>query len=67
MESQNLELAIRIEGSDEFAGFPDEQYGLALSRRLTDAASLSVEDLHGEFDDEAFDRDLVTAQLALEF
>ncbi|MBL7114531.1 MAG: LbtU family siderophore porin [Kiritimatiellae bacterium] len=67
IESHELELAIKVEGSDEFIGFPDEQYGVALSRRLTDAASLSVEYLHGEFDDEVFDRDMVTAQLALEF
>jgi len=73
---ENLELAARYEGSDEFAGQPDRQYGADVSWSPWEYTTISLEYLRGEFDhafntdDEgnALDRrDLVTAQLAFEF
>ena len=72
----NMEVAARYEGSDEFAGFPERQYGIGASWSPWEYATLSLEYLRGEFDggfgmDEDGDRmdtrDLVTAQLAFEF
>lgn len=68
---ENLELAARLEGSDQFAGQPKRQYGLASSWGFHEHASLSLEYLRGRFD-ETFglggkNRDLATIQLALAF
>ncbi len=65
------ELALRVEGSDEIAEAPELQYGICLSRGVGEHLSLSLEYLHGEFD-QALNapldtRDVVTAQLGLEF
>ncbi len=68
---ESLELAARLEGSDEFAGQPKRQYGLAGSWGFHEHASLSLEYLRGRFDtsfgDGAKTRDLVGVQLALAF
>jgi len=63
---EQWEFAVRCEGSDEFPGFPELQYGGGASYGFSDYATLAVEYLHGEFD-EADDRDLFTAQVAVEF
>jgi hypothetical protein len=73
---EQVELAARYEGSDEFAGQPERQYGLAVSWSPWAYTTLSLEYLRGEFDDDfsadedgnVLDRrDLVAAQLAFEF
>lgn len=65
-----LELAARYEGSDEFAEQPETQYGICASWGVRENVSLSLEYLRGEFDsfgDGADNRNMVTAQLGLEF
>jgi len=73
---ENVELAARYEGSDEFAGQPERQYGIDVSWSPWEYTTLSLEYLRGEFDHgfgvdddgNLLDRrDLVTAQLAVEF
>ncbi len=73
---EDVELALRYEGSDEFAGQPERQYGADVSWSPWEHTTLSLEYLHGEFDRDfsadddgnVLDRqDLVTAQLAFEF
>jgi len=72
----DLDLALRWEGSDEFLGQPRRQYGLDLSWSPWPYATLSLEYLRGEFsrgfglNEEGIGldrRDQVTAQLALAF
>lgn len=74
--AEPLELALRLEGSDEIGGAPQRQYGLCASWGPWESVSLSLEYLRGEFgsafgaDEEgrALDsRDLITTQLAVEF
>lgn len=65
--SCDAELALRYEGSDEFPGFPEWQCGVAGSMRVAKDITVAVEFMHGEFDDDTEDRDVVTAQLAVEF
>jgi hypothetical protein len=76
---EKVELALRYEGSDEFAGQPKRQYGVDVSWSPWENTTLSLEYLRGEFDRDfagdflssadspADKRDLVTAQLAFEF
>jgi len=68
---EQVELAVRYEGSDEFAGQPEHQYGADVSWSPWKQTTLSLEYLRGEFDEAFGDgvdrRDLVTAQLAFEF
>jgi len=73
---ENLELAVRFEGSEEFAGFPERQYGIGLSWGYWESTTLSLEYLRGEYDsnfgrnedDNLMEtRDLVSALLAFEF
>jgi len=61
-----LELAAKSEGSDDFPDQPELQYGLAASYGLTENMTLAAEYLRGEFD-EMPDRDMLTAQMAMEF
>jgi len=73
---ENVEVAARLEGSREFSGEPELQYGGDISWEPWKHVSVSLEYLHGEFD-ESFgvdedgrrldSRDLITAQLAVEF
>lgn len=76
---ENVEVALRYEGSREFAGQPRRQYGADVSWSPWKNTTLSLEYLRGEFDRDfvgdlisstgspADKRDLVTAQLAFEF
>jgi len=68
----NVQLAIRYEGSDEMYDlFPEDQYGFAVSWELFKYTTLSAEYLHGEYEDNATtvdrDQDIFTMQLAIEF
>lgn len=72
----DLDLALRWEGSDKILGQPRRQYGLDLSWSPWPYATLSLEYLRGEFSrgfglnedgSGLYRRDQVTAQLALAF
>ena len=60
-------VAAKLEGSSELPGYPDTQYGGALSYGVTDFATVTVEYLHGMFDVTDTHSDALTAQLGLEF
>jgi len=69
-------VAARVEGSRELAGQPELQYGVAVSWGVMEGVSVSAEYLHGEYDEDfgadedgnvLDSRDLVTAQLSVEF
>lgn len=63
----DLELAAKYEGGDDLGDFlPDEQYGAAMSYSLFRDTALALEYLHGEYANND-ERDLVTAQLAVDF
>ncbi len=74
---ENLEMALRVEGSEDFNEQPELQYGAGLSWAVRDNLSLSLEYLRGNFDrnfapvdgsgNRQSKRDLLTTQLALEF
>jgi len=65
--TEDLEAAIRYEGSDDALNFiPEMQYGAALTYGLFENTSIAVEYLHGKFENDD-ERDLLTAQLAIEF
>ena len=63
-------LALKYEGSREFADFPKSQYGLVSSWDLGDGLAFSLEYLYASFDT-AFstmkNRHLLSSQLAVEF
>lgn len=62
-----LTVAAKYEGGDDLGDLlPDEQYGIVASYGLFKYTTLSLEYLHGEFENDD-ERDLVTAQLAFEF
>jgi hypothetical protein len=61
-----MECAVKCEGTDEWPGMPEIQYGAVWAYGITEGASLAVEFLHGEFEDDQDDRNVVTIQLALE-
>lgn len=70
--ADEVELALRYEGSAELADQPESQYGACVSWGVRENVSLSLEYLHGEFDadfatESQEERELVTAQLAMEF
>lgn len=46
---RNVELALRLEGSDELEGAPRYQGGVAVAWRFTRTASLTLEYLQGTF------------------
>ena len=65
--TDRLEVAVKYEGGDDLGDFlPEDQYGAAVSYGLFENTSLSLEYLHGEFENDD-ERDLVTTQLAIEF
>ncbi|MBE0618372.1 MAG: LbtU family siderophore porin [Proteobacteria bacterium] len=73
---ENVEIAARLEGSRELAGAPELQCGATVSWGPWEYVSLSLEYLHGEFDEDfgvdeddraLGSRDLFTSQLAVEF
>jgi len=61
------EIAAKAEGSRDFPGLPETQYGAVVSVVIVDSAALAVEYLRGEHDDETPDRNMTTCQLALGF
>jgi len=65
--TDRLEVAVKYEGGDDLGDFlPEDQYGAAVSYGLFENTSLSLEYLHGEFENDD-KRDLITTQLAVEF
>jgi len=65
--TDRLEVAVKYEGGDDLGDFlPEDQYGAAVTYGLFKNTSLSLEYLHGEFENDD-ERDLVTTQLAVEF
>ena len=65
--TDRLEVTVKYEGGDDLGEFlPEDQYGAAITYGLFENTSLSLEYLHGEFDNDD-ERDLVTTQLAVEF
>lgn len=65
--TENLEVAVRYEGSDDALDFiPEKQYGAALTYGLFKNTSLAFEYLYGEFENDD-ERTLLRAQLAIEF
>jgi hypothetical protein len=65
--TDRLEIAVKYEGGDDLGDFlPEDQYGAAVTYGLFENTSLSLEYLHGEFENDD-ERDLVTTQLAIEF
>ncbi len=74
--TEGVEVAARVEGSRELGGQPRVQYGVAVSWGVMEGVSVSAEYLHGEYDEDfgadgdgnvLDSRDLVTAQLSVEF
>lgn len=60
-------LAVKYEGGDDLGELlPDEQYGIVASYALFENTTLSLEYLHGEFENRD-KQDVITAQLAFEF
>jgi hypothetical protein len=65
--TDRLELAVKYEGGDDLDNFlPEDQYGAAVTYGLFENTSLSLEYLHGEFENDD-ERDLFTTQLAIGF
>ncbi len=70
------QLAVRMEQSDEFADQPRRQYGISGTWRFSKNVTVSAEYLHAEYKDDYIlkansedldDRDLIAAQLSIEF
>ena len=70
------QIAVRLEHSDELADQPEWQYGVSVSWRIWRNVGLAVDYLYGEYkdgfveddrDNELRHRNLVAAQLAIEF
>ena len=65
--TEDVEVAIRYEGSDDLDNFqPESQYGLVVNYGIFEGTALLVEYLHGELENDDA-RDLLTTQLAIEF
>ena len=65
--TEDLEVGVRYEGSDDCGDFlPEKQFGGVVSYGLFENTSLALEYLRGEFENND-ERDLLTAQLAIEF
>ena len=65
--TDRLELAVKYEGGDDLGDFlPEDQYGASVTYGLFESTSLSLEYLHGEYENDD-QRDLITTQLAVEF
>ena len=74
--TQSVQLAMRIENSDELEDQPEWQYGAAVTWRIANLFNLTVDYLYGDFkngfvldddDNELDHRHLIAAQVALEF
>ena len=73
---QSVQLAMRIENTDELEDQPEWQYGAAVTWRIADLFNLTVDYLYGDykngfvFDDDDNELDhshMIAAQIALEF
>lgn len=70
---KNLEIALKYAGSDESdqLGYPETRYGVALNQELFDAVIASLAYLHDDYENNDIhnrdDRDVVFAQIAIEF
>ncbi len=62
-----IEIALKYEGCNDFFGFPEKQFGIGSSARISDSTTIAIEFLHGLYDNTSEDRNVVTAQLAMEF
>ncbi|MBC2712743.1 MAG: LbtU family siderophore porin [Desulfosarcina sp.] len=63
-----LEVAARYGGSDDGGDFlPESEYGAVLNWGFFENTNLGLEYLHGEFEDDLMETDVVTVQLAVEF
>ncbi len=62
-----IEIAAKYEGTDDFPDMPKAQYGAAGSYALLENTTISLEYLHGTYKGDTKDRDMVTAQIAVEF
>ncbi|MGD8387073.1 MAG: LbtU family siderophore porin [Desulfobacteraceae bacterium] len=64
---EKLELGVRYEGSDDMNDFlPETQFGGVVSYEVFKYTTLSLEYLHGTFENDD-ERDLITTQFAIEF
>ncbi len=65
--TDKIEIAVKYEGGNDLGDFlPEDQYGAAVTYGLFENTSLSLEYLHGKFENND-ERDLITTQLAVEF
>lgn len=64
--TEKIELAAKMEGSDDFLDFPETQYGACVGYALNGNTTVSLEYLRGEFEGSDDDRDLATLQVAVE-
>jgi len=71
---KNLEIALKYAGSDESErqlGFPETRYGITLNQELFEAVIASLAYLHDDYETNDIhnrdDRDVVFAQIAIEF
>ena len=62
----DVQLGARYASSDEFADFPEEQYGLVVNYALFDGAVLAVEYLHNELPGGG-DEETLSGRVAVEF
>ncbi len=65
--TDSIVVAVRYEGSDDFTDMPENQYGVCGAYGFAEKMVVALEYLRGEFADGGDDRDLVTAQLGMEF
>ena len=63
-----LEIAARYGGSDDGGDFlPESEYGAIVNWGFFENTNLAIEYLHGDFEDDTQEMDLITAQLAVIF
>lgn len=68
MITDSLEIAARYGGSDDGSDFlPESEYGGVLNWGFFENTNLAIEYLHGDFEDDVQETDVITAQLAVEF
>lgn len=66
--TKTLELATRYGGSDDGSDFlPETQYGAVLNWGFFMDTNLAIEYLHGDFENDVQETEMVTAQLAVDF
>jgi hypothetical protein len=65
--TKTVELVVRWEGTDGVPDMPETQYGACVNVALGAGVRVALEHLHGEDEADRDDREMTTAQLALEF